>query len=735
MSSELSRALRFCLALVLIAGFWQGAAQAQETELMRLFPNEASVQPIEGDAPPGSYVRLPLTPEILSQVREDFSDIRVFTGDQSYDASIPFTIDRETGPSTRATPLVFEPVYAVNPSETTSREGNITRAVETFQFVLPHASNQSGTWVLNVRPGNGTNFVRQYIVRLSATYGGTEVARGAIYQFPEGARTTITLPNIINADFTLELSGEGAPLRPAFTIAEEGRGPVAPPTAIVPLTIESTRTEGTQSIYVVNCPEGFPMESFEIRSTTAAFVRHAEVFVIDARGSRSEGHAMLVRVPNTAISEGLHIPTTATGRSVEIRVENRDSPPLEGVVIQAHIRVPSLIFEYRAGSIVRWGGGRARMPNFDVMNYAVESFQSSGRTVQLGATRSNPLFDNTPLLANSMRAGAVIDTTRFTHEASLTVPESVDGIVRFDVPAEMWAVARRDLNDLRIVDQAGAQWPYLTGNDPETTSMPITVQAPTPHPTNARTSVHNVLLPVENVMPRVLHFTLPRQPISRAVQVIGTQRDGTEIPLGSAFWQDNGTGAMTFDVWVNAERVRGLRLEIENGDEAPPALQSGTLDQDGHRLYVVATPGTYRVLVGSSDGAPPNYDLANFADTVLMLRVEPATLGALTANGAYHEPSWLEASGWETVAASAALGLVVLLLFILTLRIVRTEPAPKAVAAASAPVEETSAPVEETSAPVEETSAPVEETSVAETSTDPAAESADITPPKDGEDA
>lgn len=740
MSSELSRALRFCLALVLMTGtFWRGTAQAQDAELVQLFPSEADVQPIEGDAPPErSYVRLPLSPEILSQVREDFSDIRVFIGAGSYDASIPFTIDRATGPSTRATPLVFEPVYALNPSETTSREGTITRSVETFHLMLPHASNQSGTWVLDVRSSNGTNFVRQYIVRLSATYGGAEVARGAIYQFPEGARTTITLPNITNADFTLELSGEGLPLRPAFTIAEEGRGAIAPPTATVPLAIESTRTEGTQTVYVVNCPEGFPMESFEIQTTTTAFVRNAQVFVSDARGSRAEGSALLVRVPNTAVSEGLLIPTTATGRSVEIRVENRDSPPLEGVVIQARIRVPSLIFEYRTGSILRWGGGRARMPDFDVMNYAVESFQSDGHAVQLGTARSNPHFDNTPLLASSMRAGAVIDTTRFTHEASLTVPESVDGIVRFDVPAEMWAVARRDLNDLRIVDQAGAQWPFLVGNDPEATTLPITVQAPTAHPTSAHVSVHNVLLPVENVVPRVLRFTLPRQPVSRAVEVIGTQRDGTEIPLGSAFWQDSGTGSMSFEVWVNGERVRSLRLEIANGDEAPLALQSGTLEQDGHRLYVVATPGTYRVLVGSSESEPANYDLANFADTVLMLRVESATLGALTANGAYHEPTWLEASGWETVAASAALGLVVLLLFALTLRIVRTEAAPKAAVSASAAESPASPTVDETRPAVDETTTTEAPTSVAEASTSPAeqaAESGEEKPPTDGEDA
>jgi hypothetical protein len=690
----MNRSLRLLLGLALICCA-SLHARAEAQDITRLFPHEADITAIEGDTPDdGTYVRLPLSPEVLGQVREDFSDIRIFN---EYGSTVPFTIDRATGPSTRLEATVFEPIVAYNPVESTAREGGVTRATEFYQFALPHRSQHSGDWVLEVHAAPGVNFVRQYVVYSDGAVRG-EIARGAIYQFAQGGRTTIRMPALRNANFTLELRGEGMPLRPTFLIGEESSAAIAPPTALVPLTIASTRVEGTESIYVVNCPEGFPMEAFELETTTAAFVRRANVSVVDARGTRTEGSALLVRVPNASVPEALLIPTSATGRSVEIRVENQDSPPLEGLVIRARIRVPSLILEYHPREVMRWGGGRARQPNFDVMNYAVESFQQGGHNVRLSITRPNPVFDNTPLLATSMRAGAVIDTTRFTHEASLTVPESVDGIVRFDVPPEMWAAARSDLADLRIVDAAGAQWPYLTGQEAEVVSIPLTVQAPTAHATEPHTSVHQVVLPLANVMPRTLHFTLPLQPVSRGVRVIGTHMDGTETELGTALWVGNGTDQTSFEIWVNALRVRGLRLEIENGDEAPLALQTGTLDVDGHRLFVVAAPGSYRVLVGSSESAPPNYDLALFADTVLMLRVEEGTLGPLSANAAYHEPTWIEASGWQTVAASAALGLVVLLLFALTLRIVRSESKPSS--------EENKASTSENKAPSRDLEAP-----------------------------
>lgn len=698
----MNRSLRLLLGLAfaLLCG---ASLPARAQDITRLFPHEADITAIEGDAPDdGAYVRLPLSPEVLGQVREDFSDIRIFN---AYSGTVPFTIDRATGPSTRLEATVFEPIVAYNPNESTARAGGVTRATEFYQFALPHRSTRSGDWVLEVHAAPGVNFVRQYVVYSDGPTRG-EIARGAIYQFAQGGRTTIRMPALGNANFTLELRGEGMPLRPTFLIGEERNAPIAPPTALVPLTIESTRTEGTQSVYVVNCPEGFPMEAFELETTTSAFVRGANVSVVDARGTRNEGSALLVRVPNESVPDALAIPTSATGRSVEIRIENQDSPPLEGLVIRARIRVPSLILEYHPGEVMRWGGGRARQPNFDVMNYAVESFQQGGHSVRLSIARPNPAFDNTPLLATSMRAGAVIDTTRFTHEAALTVPESIDGIVRFDVPPEMWAAARSDLADLRIVDAAGAQWPYLTGQDAEVVAIPFTVQAQTTHPTEPHTSVHRIALPVQNVMPRTLHFTLPLQPISRSVRVFGTQMDGTETELGGAQWVGNGTDQTNFDIWVNALRVRELRVEVENGDEAPLALQQGTLDVDGHRLYAVAAPGSYRVLVGNSESEPPNYDLALFADTVLMLRVEEATLGPLTANVAYHEPTWIEASGWQTVAASAALGLVVLLLFALTLRIVRSESAPQQVQAASAAEAPTSTTEASTSAVEAPTSTP-----------------------------
>jgi hypothetical protein len=66
-----------------------------------------------------------------------------------------------------------------------------------------------------------------------------------------------------------------------------------------------------------------------------------------------------------------------------------------------------------------------------------------------------------------------------------------------------------------------------------------------------------------------------------------------------------------------------------------------------------------------------------------VLEAEDAVLGALVANPGFHEPTFFERSGWETIVLSVVLGLVVLVLFGLTLRIARSEsgPAPSEVTA------------------------------------------------------
>lgn len=89
------------------------------------------------------------------------------------------------------------------------------------------------------------------------------------------------------------------------------------------------------------------------------------------------------------------------------------------------------------------------------------------REASLGATVDNPSFDASPALAPLMRSGASVDAALYTHQRTLDVAPSSDGLVRFTLEPEDLAVTRGDLADVRVVDEKGNQWPYLVERDAE----------------------------------------------------------------------------------------------------------------------------------------------------------------------------------------------------------------------------------------------------------------------------
>lgn len=672
----LARALALTLLALLAAPLSPAApARAQRRPTHVLFPNQARVE-----EPPGAsgLVRLPLGPELLAGAAADLGDVRV------YDASgeeVPYAIDRGDQPYPTSARSESHVVVAFDAHEETRTAGRVTTSIETYRLRPPTGPSFGGTWELVIEP-DASELVRQVVVRAEPPFGESrEVTRASIFRFARWSneRLAVPLPGVWDEPLAIELSGEGAPIHPRFLLREIERTVTEPATVEVPLTIRETRREGTQSVVVVERPRGYRTVSLTIGSSTASFVRNVEVRAPGPNGSVVLGRGGLVRVAGLEIPE-LRVVRVSEGGAdtLEIAIEDGDSPGLADLTVTAALRVPALLFDAGRASVVRWGGHRARAPHYDLMSTDVASLVR-GRalvTARLGPIEPNPDHDDTPALSFAMRAGQPVELARYTHRATLTVPESRDGLSRFAVPADVWAAAREDLGDLRVLDAEGRQWPYLFTPASGSEELEASVEAPAPREDDARHTIHHVRLPARAVSPTTVRVELAPQLVARSVSARGRNERGEEIELGVGSFLSNEDAPARLELSLFGERISELWLDVDNGDETPLPIERVTLVQPAHELQLAAPAGEYRLVVGDLDATAPTYDLGSAWELLGVLEAEDAVLGALVANPDFREPTFFERSGWETIVLSVALGLVVLVLFVLTLRIARSESGP-----------------------------------------------------------
>ena len=688
-------------------------SHAQSSRSLSLFPHQAAIH-----EPSSSYglVRLPLPPDVLAGAASDLGDLRVH---DAQGLEVPYAIDR--GDVTYPVSQTGErrAVVPFDAQEQTRTSGGITTSTESYRVRPPAPPSYGGTWQLLIDP-QPSETVRQVIVRAEPAFGeAREIVRTSIFRFARygNERLAITLPGVVDEPLAIEITGEGPPIHPSFALREVQRTVITPTTVDVPLAVRETRREGTRTILVVARPRGLRTESILVDSSTLTFVRNVEVFATTSAGRVTLGSGGLVRVAGVDIPD-LRVVRLADGGNdvIEVVIEDGDSPPLADVTVSAATRVPALLFDAGRAQDLRWGGHRARAPRYDLMSADLASLVRDRELVvaTLGPIVPNPDHDDTPALSFAMRAGQTVERSRSTHVAPLTVIETHDGLSRFAVTPAMWAAAREDLADLRVVDGEARQWPYVLTMAPPNDELEATVAPAVPGEV-AHHSRHVITLPVATMSPLLVRIELPPQLVARLVTVRGLTERGEEHDLGVANFLSSADAPARLELSLFGERVTSLWLDVDDGDEAPLAIERVTIVQAGHEVQLVAPAGEYTVLVGDLDATAPTYDVADAWELLAVLESEDATLGALVTNPEHREPSFFERSGWETFVLSGVLGLVVLVLFVLTLRIARseaeTQPAPRTVAATAQANEPPETKAEETKA--EETKA--EETKAEET--------------------
>jgi hypothetical protein len=130
---------------------------------------------------------------------------------------------------------------------------------------------------------------------------------------------------------------------------------------------------------------------------------------------------------------------------------------------------------------------------------------------------------------------------------------------------------------------------------------------------------------------------------------------------------------------VEARRVDSLKLKIHDGDDAPLELSRVEARFPTPEVYVAAPAGEYALLVGNPEDQPPAYELAQVRGMVLAVRSNEAQLGPLEANPQFSASARLVTGGGpQQVLLWVALIVVVGALSVVTLRMVRQQPAEQA---------------------------------------------------------
>jgi len=642
-------------------------------------------------------LRLELSPEVFAACRPDLADLRIVDG---AGRSVPCVLDR--GPPRRAprtrietfVPRLLRAARQQLPGVDTAR---VLR--ETYELEAPRAARAGSAWELCLYT-DAPHFVRQLDVASLAANGTVTplLEQDSVFrlQAGHGERTRVELDFPPGARLRVTLTGETTtPLEPRFVFeAVEALPPER--FARVPLVPRAAAAATEHQLELVR-PSGIVPLALSIETQSPAFDRQIEVRDL---GPGAEplvlGSGRVFRIPGQPVVEQLDIHIeAASGHLLGVSIQDGDSPPLEALVVNALVRIPSLVFSLPEGAVARapltlfFGGARARAPRYDLAALLSEAhtagaspdertrraYDSAGLpTVQLGPITDNPAFDRAPALGFALRAGATVDARLYQQQRRLELVPSSDGLAEVSLVAADLAQLRGDWGDLRVVDAVGQQWPYLLERGRETETVSLLFHEPLREGRVSRTAL---TLPVSSVSANALLLDIEEPYFDRAYELTAEGVEGQPIALSHGRLlrsADSPPGPLVLELPLVP--VRSLSLRVEDGDNEPLAFRAIRARVPVPALYVLAPAGSYRLLLGNPSALPPAYDIAAASELVLSVASHPSHPEPLEPNPLYRSSARLvSGDGPGDIALWAVLAFAVVVLGGLTLRLVRRSSA------------------------------------------------------------
>lgn len=440
--------------------------------------------------------------------------------------------------------------------------------------------------------------------------------------------------------------------------------------------------------YRLDLPSGLPLEELTIAAADPAFSRR--IVLREASGATervlADGWVYRVRLPEDQLAgERLRLPLSSAPAAggLVLEVHDGDSPPLRGLRVTVAGATTRLLFAASAAPVVLYYANevtRGALYDLAPLHGRIAASGVLARAT-LGGEEPNPAYQKPAPLPVGLLRGAEVDVSRWRVERPLQLANGTDLYV-VTLAAEDLARLRPDLGDLRLVDDAGRQVPYILEPSAVEARIPL---RPEKVRSAERLSRHRL---VASSLPD--HATLPFGGIAlqfeetffdrpARVRVPADERRSRGLWTGRLERRPSADAAAAPEpirlAW-SPERVRELEVEVENGDNAPLVLSSAEGFVRVPRLTFQAGAGTYRLLLGNAEAEAPQYDLASLRREVLAYSAASVPLEASRGNPAFRRfaGDFLQDAPPTLLLWGTLLATVGALLW-LTLRVLRQPPA------------------------------------------------------------
>jgi hypothetical protein len=342
-----------------------------------------------------------------------------------------------------------------------------------------------------------------------------------------------------------------------------------------------------------------------------------------------------------------------SGKFIEIEIEDGDSPPLHISRLAALARPRSILFFSPDGATLAmlYGSPRAPAPRYDL-----GAALRGGPPRRLASATLGPSREiGSPALVSAPSRGAPVDASAWKVRQPITVPTS--GTVAY---LDLTGSVARDVAGLRILDSRNRPVPHIVEQSARKTTRSVATRV-----SQKGTATIVEISDLDPAQPpdAVTLWASDPEYFSRDVAVVETPHDGRGAGenrvLAAARWDRRpGEKSRPITIPIAPPLEKSLRIEIQNGENAPIAITNASIEIPFVRIDFVFEPGEDLTLVTDNPQAPPaRYDLAMVANRVLEAPASAARLAvAAPPAGKKALPGWF----WAAVVVAALLVTVAL---------------------------------------------------------------------------
>ncbi len=310
-------------------------------------------------------------------------------------------------------------------------------------------------------------------------------------------------------------------------------------------------------------------------------------------------------------------PTVGDTLIVEVALDRGEPLPIDTIEVVstgAHL----VARDVGGGPHTLYGGATEAASPYDLAIALPDLLRGPVARVVAPTAAPNPAFVAVPTRAGVDTAGVDLSLARFHYERDIV---GSPGWARIPVDREVLARSRADLGDLRVIDAAGQQVPFLlwrTGDEEPWATGPLE-QVEKGSTTQIRVPLDGTA-PVASVLIETSNSVFERE--------VSILRDAgrTTVALRRLTWQGPTRGG-TLSVFLDERIGDALLVRIENGDNPPLAIDAVRVTTPRWELRARIPEGGARLVYGAPGVTGPSYDLSLLDEEVRRMPVGDATLG------------------------------------------------------------------------------------------------------------